>query len=126
MPYVKGKSGNPAGRPKGSRNRSTTAMQEALAKLVDANLENLTVWLNRIAVDDPKGAFQCMLSLIEFHMPKMSRITLPEESKDLPPEKDAMEQVDKWLAEIKMAIDEDLKNKTKAPLPTELPVLLRP
>lgn len=35
MPYIKGESGNPAGRPKGSKNRSTTAIREMLSFLIE-------------------------------------------------------------------------------------------
>tara|TARA_R110001592_G_scaffold3525_1_gene19713 strand:- start:10678 stop:11079 length:402 start_codon:yes stop_codon:yes gene_type:complete len=75
MPFEKGESGNLAGRPKGSQNRSTKAMKKSLAQLIDDNLDNMSDWLNEMATDDPKAAFQCMLSLMEFHMPKMSRVT---------------------------------------------------
>ena len=80
MPFEKGESGNPAGRPKGSKNRSTKAMKEALSQLVDDNLENMSDWLNEMARDDPKAAFQCMLNLMEFQMPKMSRVTWIDEN----------------------------------------------
>jgi hypothetical protein len=82
MPYVKGESGNPAGRPTGSQNRSTSALREVIAQLLDDNLDHMSDWLNRIAVDDPKTAFQCMLSLLEFNMPKMSRVTWVDEAKE--------------------------------------------
>ena len=43
--------------------------------LIDNNIDQMSDWLGRMAEDDPKAAFQCMLSLMEFHMPKMSRLT---------------------------------------------------
>jgi hypothetical protein len=79
MPFKKGVSGNPGGRPRGARNRSTKAMKSALAQLIDDNLDNMNDWLDEMAKDDPKGAFQSMLSLMEFHMPKMSRVTHVDE-----------------------------------------------
>ena len=79
MPFEKGESGNPAGRPKGSKNRSTIEMKNTLSQLIDDNLGNMSRWLNEMAKDDPKSAFQCMLNLMEFHIPKMSRVAWVEQ-----------------------------------------------
>ena len=73
MPFEKGQSGNPSGRPKGSKNRSTTEMREALACLVNKNIEKLDGWLDQIAQDDPKSAFDCVMKLAEYNLPKYSR-----------------------------------------------------
>lgn len=54
MGFQKGKSGNPSGRPKGSKNRSTAAVRDSLAILVENNIENMQEWLERMAEDDPK------------------------------------------------------------------------
>ncbi len=83
MPFEKGESGNPNGRPKGSKNRSTKDMKKALSQLIDDNLDNMSDWLAEMAKDDPKAAFQCMLSLMEFHMPKMSRVTWVGEKEEM-------------------------------------------
>lgn len=88
MPYIKGESGNPAGRPKGSKNRSTTAIREMLSFLIEENLDNMSDWLRQIGQDDPKAAFQCMLGLMEFNIPKMSRVSYVEPRDETPTQDD--------------------------------------
>jgi hypothetical protein len=56
MPFEKGVSGNPAGKPKGAANKTTNKIREAFQNLIEANLENMTIWLTQVAADDPKGA----------------------------------------------------------------------
>lgn len=61
------------GRPKGLPNKSTTQAREAIARFVDGNAERLTSWLDEIAADDPKDAFNCFMSVVEYHIPKLAR-----------------------------------------------------
>ena len=41
MPYKKGQSGNPKGKPKGSANRTSEEIRQSLLKLLDDNLAKL-------------------------------------------------------------------------------------
>lgn len=105
MGFQKGKSGNPSGRPKGSKNRSTAAVRDSLAILVENNIENMQEWLERMAEDDPKAAYQCLLATLEFHVPKRTRIHCPDdyqdETMDKPVEKfDAVEAVKRALEAV--------------------------
>ena len=61
------------GRPKGVPNKSTAAAREAIAAFVDANAEKLQDWLDEIAADSPKDAFNAFLALVEYHVPKLAR-----------------------------------------------------
>ncbi len=61
------------GRPKGLPNKATSAARAAIADFVDGNAERLVGWLDRIAEDDPKAAFDCFMSVVEFHIPKLAR-----------------------------------------------------
>lgn len=60
-------------RPKGSPNKATVAAREAIARFVDGNADRLQGWLDRIAEDDPKAAYQCFMDVVEYHVPKLAR-----------------------------------------------------
>jgi hypothetical protein len=68
------------GRPKGSVEKSTINAREALARFVDANTERLQGWLEEIyKTDGPKAAWECMVDVIEYHVPKLQRTELTGE-----------------------------------------------
>ena len=73
------------GRPKGSPNKATAQAREAIARFVDSNTERLQEWLDQIAKEDgAKAAFQCVVDLLEFHVPKLARTELTGEGGDGP------------------------------------------
>jgi ribosomal protein S17E len=74
MPFVKGESGNPAGKPKGAANKTTNKIREAYQKLIEDNLENMTTWLMQVAADDPKGALDILNKMAEYTTPKLARV----------------------------------------------------
>src|SRR6185437_5592859 len=61
------------GRPKGLPNKATQNAREAIAQFVDGNAHRLVEWLDRIALDSPKDAFNCFQSVVEYHIPKLAR-----------------------------------------------------
>ena len=61
------------GRPKGSENKATKDIKEAYKKLIENNLENLTTWLQKIAVNNPEKAIYIIADLSEFVIPKLAR-----------------------------------------------------
>lgn len=71
--FKPGQSGNPNGRPKGSKNKITEHIREAYQQLTEDNLDNMTTWLAQIAADDPKAAMDLMLRLSEYIIPKLAR-----------------------------------------------------
>lgn len=71
------------GRPKGSPNKATANAREAIAEFVEGNVDRLNGWLDRIAEDDPKDAFNAFMSVIEYHVPKLSRSETPPSSGDV-------------------------------------------
>lgn len=71
--FQPGQSGNPNGRPKGAINKNTREIREAYQRLVENNLENMTLWLTRIASEDEEKAMEIMLKLSEYVIPKLAR-----------------------------------------------------
>jgi len=67
----------PAGRPKGSPNKSTQAAREAISRFVDGNADRLQGWLDEIHREKgAEAAFSCFSSLLEYHVPKLQRTEL--------------------------------------------------
>lgn len=59
---------------KGIPNKATANAREAIALFVDNNSDRLQGWLDQIAeTDGPKAAFQCLMDVLEYHVPKLAR-----------------------------------------------------
>jgi len=61
------------GRPKGTPNKSTTIVREAIANLLERNAPNMDRWLNEVADKDPHKALDIIQKLSEYHIPKLAR-----------------------------------------------------
>jgi hypothetical protein len=64
------------GRKAGTPNKATGAARLAFAQFVDNNADKLQQWLDDIATDEklgPKVAFECLMQVAEFHVPKLAR-----------------------------------------------------
>jgi len=67
------------GRPKGSPNKATAAVREAIAVFAEGNAHKLQEWLDDIAMGvggnkpDPAKAADLYLIAIEYHIPKLAR-----------------------------------------------------
>lgn len=69
-----------SGRRKGTPNKATASAREAIAKFVDANADKLQDWLDKIAKDKgPQAAWDCFVSVLEYHVPKLGRTELTGE-----------------------------------------------
>ena len=68
-PFEKGQSGNPAGRPKGSRNRASTIVQEML----DCEAENIGKKLIELA---KAGEMQAIKMIVERLLPPLKELPL--------------------------------------------------
>ena len=61
------------GRPKGSPNKSTAAVREAIAKMAEMNAPRFALWLDEVAQKSPEKACDIYLRAIEYHIPKLAR-----------------------------------------------------
>jgi hypothetical protein len=68
-----------SGKPKGAVNKTTNKIREAFQKLIEDNLENMTIWLMQVAADDPKAALDIMSKLGEYTTPKLARVETKHE-----------------------------------------------
>lgn len=67
------------GRPPGSANRSTEQMKLSIARATNRVLDNMPTILDKLIKEDPKAAVDLAIKLMEFHIPKMSRIEMKAE-----------------------------------------------
>jgi len=67
------------GRPKGAINRSTEMMKLNIARATNKVLDNLPSIMEELMKKDPKGAVDIALKMLEFHLPKQSRVELKGE-----------------------------------------------
>lgn len=62
-----------AGRPPGVGNKDVLMAREAIAEFVEGNVGRLEGWLDSIAKENPKQAFDCFMGVVEYHIPKLAR-----------------------------------------------------
>lgn len=61
------------GRPKGSPNKATAAVREAIARMAEDNAPKFAEWLELVAKQSPEKACDIYLKAIEYHIPKLAR-----------------------------------------------------
>lgn len=76
MPFKKGKSGNPNGRPKGSKNLTTEQIRDAFQALIESSLPDIQKWLKQVAKDNPEKALTIVERYSDFILPKLQRTEL--------------------------------------------------
>jgi hypothetical protein len=59
------------GRKKGTPNRVTHDMKQAMMLLVDGNFDRVQCWLDEVGKTDPARAIVLVLRLLEFVVPKV-------------------------------------------------------
>lgn len=67
--FKKGKSGNPNGRPKGSKNKATTSVRVWLAQLIDDNREQLAKDFKNLSAKDRLAMLD---KFLQYLIPKQS------------------------------------------------------
>lgn len=61
------------GRQKGVPNKATREFRETVRKLLEDNSDNVSVWLGKVADEDPAKALDLLAKLAEFAAPKLAR-----------------------------------------------------
>lgn len=80
MPFEKGDNRiNKAGRPKGSVNRTTEMMKLSLARATNKVMDDLPKIMEQMIKKDPVKAVDLALKMLEFHLPKQSRVEMRAE-----------------------------------------------
>jgi hypothetical protein len=74
--YKPGESGNPNGRPKGTPNKDTQQVKDAYLALIQGNLPMIQEWLDRVAERNPEKAFDMLMKLSPFVIPKKQEMDL--------------------------------------------------
>ena len=76
MPFKKGQSGNPKGRPKGSMNLTTEQIRDAFQALIETSLPYIQKWLKQVAEQNPEKALRIIEGYSDFILPKLQRTEL--------------------------------------------------
>lgn len=71
--FQKGQSGNPAGRPKGSKNKASVELRKGFEALAQSNIPQVQGWLDEVAQESPEKALDLFLKMAEYVTPKLAR-----------------------------------------------------
>lgn len=77
--FAKGESGNRNGRPKGVPNKTTQQIKEMIVGLVGTQMEKWPVELEKMMKKDPAEAMKITGKLIDYVLPKQTKIDLEGE-----------------------------------------------
>ena len=81
MAFIKGESGNPMGRPKGSLNRNTARLRELISGFLNSNFETISGDFEAL---QPKDRIKYYCELLQFGLPKLQTTVMESRYDSLP------------------------------------------
>lgn len=69
MPYIKGVSGNKAGKPKGAKNKTGSILRETISNFLDENFTLITKDFHEL---QPKDRTKLYCDLLQYGLPKLA------------------------------------------------------
>jgi hypothetical protein len=85
MPFTKGKSGNPAGRPKGSQDKVTRQTRQLFMSIMEGQVDYIEDALDRIRENDDEKYIKALTGLLPYFMPKQQEIDVSMREAPKPP-----------------------------------------
>jgi hypothetical protein len=73
MPFEKGTSGNPDGRPKGTPNRVNDEIRKRIVAFLDNDFDNIKADLKKL---EPKERVRFYIDLLQFGLPRLKAIEM--------------------------------------------------
>lgn len=83
MPFAKGQSGNPAGRPKGAKDRVTAEARALFVSIMEGEVQHIEDALDGLRTESSEKYLKALAALFPYFMPKQvhTEVTVTEESK---------------------------------------------
>lgn len=72
MPFVKGQSGNPAGRPKGLKDKVTTEARHMFLSVMEGELEHVKGQLAVLREESARDYLKALAALLPYFLPKQT------------------------------------------------------
>lgn len=83
MAFKKGYSGNPTGKPKGAKNKTTLDLRKAINDFLNENFEKIKSDIDSL---EPKDRVKIYIDLLQYGLPKLQTVRMDFENKNPIPE----------------------------------------
>ena len=102
MPFKKGESGNPNGKPKGAKGKVSTKARELFVQVMEGEIENIKDSLAVLRENSDEKYLKALSSLMPYFMPKQQETEIKFDEAVKPPS---------WFDEVLEREDHDGKSK---------------